>query len=532
MPPQLSEDEIIEILDEYQEQGEKKKPTSEELGYSRSTVRKYVEEYYDEYKESQDNAIEADEQAGDADDVSPPAHNGTDYTDGAPEGYTAKPPSEDPLRAETGASPEKNVDQDDLRGMTPGEFVDWFFNHQGHGVKEDFKARVVDMCEMRNEIPDREWLQNKILNAASGIGNEGDAEIISETYWVVAQNYMEAKGKPKYSYDGMGGGTWHNPDSQEPARPGESDGGESQGDWVDTDFDGPQRGPSGETNHRGDTGGWDRQRSQPDRQRQQRRQQPGHQRQQPPQFMGNGGGRGDDGPSEEVEKLAEIVREQQKDIERIVDQVSEGGRRQDPSTLADQARELREAKEEMEALTENSNDDELEQVVEHFQEQISDLQRRLATEQDGGGGGGGSGGELQLMMELAQREDMDPEMLQMFGEAVGTTDPEVKKAEFDLRKEEKRAEARKETIDVLFDNLGKVAEQASGAMALFDGGGDDGGQQHPPQGGQPRQPQPAEPEPRPEPEPSQTRERFEELENGSDEIDLSESAERASEGEE
>ena len=564
MTDEVTEEDIVEILEVYHETQSNRK-TAEKVGWSRTTVGKYVNEYYDEWAEEAEGVeIEDDDTADEEpaegeesdqegqDDVSPspgpaPGYEDADGSDpDRQQNFTAQPPSQSPLSA-NGANQQELSRQEKLRSMDCGEFIMWFFEQRGHGVNEDFALNLSNMCNVRNEIPDRDMIKKRLLEGASGIGNESDADMVAETYWVVAQDYMDANGREPHAQDPTGG--WQDPEKTARGQPPQSGGGSewNDGDWQSPGDDREQqprqsRGQQQSQEPQSSEGSWGRPAQRGQQGSTQQPQQPPQrrggraargERGQPPQFMGNGQQAQQGGNDEAVKQIAQVVKGVQQTQERILDELNSGrgggqgqGPAQDPQSLKEQMREFREAKEEMEAIAQaqgGGQDDDLQQIVNHFQDQISQLEQQIAT--GGGGGAGSDADEMTALVQLAQQDNVDKETLALVSEGMGTTDPEVKKAEYELKKEETRAQNRREMIDSVFDNLGEVANQASDGLVesiLGGGGGDDGGQpaqepqparrQQQPQGRQ-AQPQGQRPQTRRAEPDNPTRNRFEELQN-------------------
>jgi hypothetical protein len=567
MASKLDEEEIVEILEVYHEV-DSQAETAERVGVSDTTVKKYLDEYYEEWAaeaekaeiEQQDDDPEQDQaenaNGASTDEQTERTKRTKQQSQDQQDNFTAQPPSESPLSS-NGADQQELSRQQKLRSMNCGEFITWFFEQRGHGVNPDFALNLSNMCNVRNEIPDRDMIKRRLLEGASGIGNESDADMVAETYWVVAQDYMDANGRDSRAQDPAGG--WQDPEKTARGEVPQSGGGSewNDGDWQSPGEDREQQGRQSQGQQQSQEpqaseGSWGRpgqggqqngaQQRQGQGRGQQPRQQPGGraargQRGQPPQFMGNGQQNQQGGTDKAVKQIAQVVKGVQQTQERILDELNGGrgggqgqGPTQDPQSLKEQMREFREAKEEMEAIAQaqgGGQDEDLQQIVSHFQDQISQLEQQIAT---GGGGGGAGGGadEMTALVQLAQQDNVDKETLALVSEGMGTTDPEVKKAEYELKKEETRAQNRREMIDSVFDNLGDVAEQAGGGLveSILSGGDDDGGQppqqpdtrrqqpqdaQQRPQGqrqAQPRQPQTRRAEPD-----NPTRNRFEELQD-------------------
>lgn len=424
MAKPLDDAEVEEIIEAYQEHGTKK-AAHEETGRSLSTVSKYI----DEWEEEQESA--------DPD---------TDI-DPAPPGYTAPPPS--------GSDPaEDPVDSDNFASMSEEDFILWFFDHKGHGVKSNFADNLATHCELRQEIPDKAEMANRLMKQNSGIGNDADVDMIAENYWAAAQRWLQAKGRQHPSMGGQEEG-YVGPGGQWVSNGGGQGGGSQQGGpaggWVSSN-------PS--------AGG---QPAQPTRGGGRGRQQPQRHPQQPPRGQPQGPPPGD----QRTDKLEEAINDLKQTQVAILQQLGNDDKSEEVRTIKEQVNEMAEMQETLEKISGGNDDgsEDIERIQAELAEMRQDLQR--AEMEDGGIQVSGDNG-FAAIAQLAGRDDMDPETLGVLADAMGVTDPEVKKAEFDLKKTERKLENRKELVDNVIEGLGEVSGSAlATAMDSLTGGDDD-----------------------------------------------------------
>lgn len=452
MPGTLDDEEIEEIIETYKDVGSMRK-TAEKLDYARGTVQKYVNNWKDEQA--------AQDGGGDA-----------------PDGFTAEPPEN--------SKPGDNPSAAEFRDMSEGDFIEWFFSHSGFGVAESFANNLAQQCDLRAELPDKAEMANKILSHNSQVANSHDANMIAENYWATAKRYLRANGhNPGPGGDGntQVSGEWVESD-------GGSSGDSNAGQWVDTNQQ--QASPS------------------PQQQRAQPQQSPRQRAQRNAQRQHGRGGRQDGRRDrrrdrrrdDEFREVISELQSTQSEILRELDSDNENTR--DVGTIKDQVEEMAEIQDTLKEMTgeetqENSD-------VQRLQQQLEAIEKRI--DQGGDGGGQPVNGEdgFAVLAQMATEDDMDPDTLGVLADAFGATDPEVKKAEYELQKEERKLESRKEMIDRVFKNASEVSGDLVGAIVgALQNNNDGGGQQQPQQ--QQRQQKQTHQQPRRDPTPREPQRR-------------------------
>lgn len=404
MPGQLDDDEIQEILDAYEEHGSYR-AAADAVDRSKNTVAKYVKEY--------GGKDEADSDGGAGGD------------DGAPEGFTAQPP--------------EGVDVDegpDFERMDYGEFIKWFFDQDGYGVAETFVNTLASTCDVRGKIPDKAEMANELMSSNSRINNSHQAERIAEVYWDAAQRYLRSQGQNP----GMGqhqrpvgvGGSWQG------GQPTADGGATTSGQWTGSS----QQGGQGQ-----------RQTSQTQSQGWQA---------QPPQNQQQAQGR--PAQSGTDPQLRDAITDLQKTQTRILQQLEREQQRdeqdsQKVKSLKQQAKEVVEAQQAIESMA--NDDDKSSAELQQLREDIRQINQKV--EQAGAEAEGGES-EMTTLMQMAAQDDIDPETLGVLTEAMGVTDPEVKKAEVELQKQERKLESRQQMIDMALQGLGDVSGDLVGAV--------------------------------------------------------------------
>lgn len=439
MPASLSDDDIDEILETYQDIGTYK-GVAEELGYDRDTVSKYVNEHGPLQVEDGD----------------------TEETEGPPEGFTAEPPS----HSDPSEDPLENPDFD---SMNEGEFIRWFFNNSGHGVRSNFAKNLAQFCRIRGQIPDKAEMAKRIMSQKSGIQNDADVEMIADNYWAAAKRWADANNVflPGMNQPQQGG---YSPGGEWVGANGQQQGGGqsgSGGNWVSA-----SNGQQGQGQRGQQQGGYDQ----------------GQPQQNPPQY--NQQSQRDSGQDSEIRELKEAVRELKNSQVRMMRQSQSRGDADEVQSLKDKFQEMVEIQRTLDQMqSENGGNQEVQAIKKQLAAMQEELQRSAQQQQEGGGQpqfGGDS--EFAAFAQLATSGDVDPETLSVMADAMGVTDPEVKKAEFDYKKTQEKMKNRQMLMNQFFENLGEVSGDLFSGLfaALGNQGGDGQGNQ---QQGQPQQPQ-------------------------------------------
>lgn len=423
----LSDDEIIEILEVYDEKA-KKRPTSEETGRSRSTVKKYVEKHYDHWKETgelvgQNGESDSDDGGGDqtGDDMYPTDTQGMSAapSPGGDDDDSREPDDDEELSIGDVFGGNRPDQGSEYAEVGYGEFIREFFDGD-FGVGDKWVNKLAVYCSKTEQIPDERTLENAILDGASGIGSEWDAEMIARSYGPQSREFLEAKEQAQRGRR-RGGSGWQSPDMAGGGRSGGSP--MEEGNWQSARG---QSRPGGQIQFPGGSGGR------------------------------NGRGQNQDGHTdEEIKELRNALRQVRNTQETIAERIASDG----DDSLTDSLEEVAQAKQILDQI-DGGRDDEVSQIAQQFQRQIQQLETRLEEER---AGGGGNNSDVDAFLQVAQRDDVDPDVLQAVAQASGIsqTNPEVEKEKWKFKREERKAQNRKEMIDSAFDNLGDVMESLS-----------------------------------------------------------------------
>lgn len=131
----------------------------------------------------------------------------------------------------TGVPPEEIFRQQDqpVTDQSPDEFVESFFEDFPIGVHGKF-VNIVKQRAKNRGVPDRQEMMNLLLDLSSGIDNRHEASIIADDYWAASQRYlglndpMGGSGQQGQRHE-AGGGTYIAPNQggqqgQQPSQPG------------------------------------------------------------------------------------------------------------------------------------------------------------------------------------------------------------------------------------------------------------------------------------------------------------------------
>lgn len=412
MPSPLTDEEIEEIQDDYAETGSIKQ-TAENVDRSIETVQKYTKSM----REDDDDGEEQDRFVADS------ANR-------------------------------------DLSDMSPGEFIQYFFEEFSMGsVKDDFISVVANTAEARGEVPDQETMKHMLQNSNSGIGNANDAALIAETYWRIAEPYLQQTARGQQQ---SGVGTWQAPQGQ-PNQQGQPQ--QNQGQWHTAGgMGGPRQGGAPQQPYQG---------------------------QHPPQGGQMGG---QQTPGGEGQMIAQILQQQQQMMETMMQQQSsnepsetevlreelrelrqEINDSDDSGGMMDDLKQLSEAQKMLESMTGGDGDENeaMEQMAMALQQEIRGLREEM-TEDSGVDMNplemAGGDTNLGLLALLAQRDDADAGTLADIAKQMGQveSDPEVaeKKIEKEIKKMEREMEQEK------WDKIIGGLEETLGGVLGSIGGGD------------------------------------------------------------
>jgi hypothetical protein len=465
-------DDKSRAIAELREHGVSQVKTSEVCGVSRSTVSSHEPEDVDkadpdfdpheaDYLEilSDDiNLAKALEPEFLPDDVDP--HSGQEWAGAGP----AESPFEDEAK-------EAYRLADDYAEMSPGEFIEAFFEDFEVGIRSKFVKMQKRRADRRNELPDKEKMRGDIQSMSSGVGNANDAEYIAEEYWAEAQQYLEqvdaeifGRGEDTDASDGEKG-DYVSPDAMN----------QNQGEWVNIPGQGTRYGR------------WEQE---PDGSMrfipmQPPNQQPGMQQ------PGMGGPMGVQTPPQQQQEDPRIDRLEDK-IEALSDELRrDSNGKSGMGEIKSRVEELAEAQSLLEDLQGGSNSGGNDEAVQVLQRQLQQIKRELSSESQQQSF---TDPRDQLVSRLLNREDLDPQDALALAEKMGDTDdPEVemKRIEKEMKKQEmeqskQRMESLANTFEGLAEKLGEGIGKALEGSDAVDAAGAANAQQRQQPGQQPQ----------------------------------------------
>lgn len=386
------------------------------------------------------------------------------------EGFTADPPPRTREKLEDEGMP-------DFQEMSPGDFVKWFFDQDGFGVASSFVNRLSSRCDVRGALPNQNEMVNTIIEGNSRISNSFDAKMIAETYADALERYRDANGMGRHSRGETRtvGGEWVGTDG------GAGSGGDrpaSGGEWTDVSGGrGGQQPPREEQRQRG-RGRRDGRGSGRGGGRGTTRGATGDQRDRGRgrRDTRRGDGGGSVGVNDKVAEALNEIRETQAELAQAVKQQQRSNGRHDaPTSLAEQANEIAEARDALEKVIGDQSGGPSEEVRD-LRDELRDVHRKLEREAEGGDTVDvDGGGDVAALAQMAAQGDIDTETLSVLADSMGVTDPDVKKAEYDYKATQEKLRQREELFDSLFENLGDGAGNLVSAFLESMGDGGDGG---------------------------------------------------------
>lgn len=478
--PGLSDTEIeaIQIL---RNNGVSQRKAAEMIDVSRSTVRSHEhpeDSYHDEEMEITDEKMLEwfpegfDWSEAFKNDHIPDAVDAESGARWAGAGPASSPYSDDDDRKHRLAS--------DYSNMSPGEFIESFFDDFEVGVKTRFVKIVSRRADRRGALPKKERMENDLKEMSSGLGNTGDIEYVVDEYWAEAQEYLQQTdvgtswaGQPQ---GGQAGG----PQSDD-------------GDWVTPGGGGateqPQQGgqwvqlPNGQMQY----GTWTQG---PNGEQVFQPMQPPAQGQGPPMGQGR---QPMGGQSSELADALETIAEQQQRIEQRLQRVEDGGR-EEGDTLSEIERMV-EMQSRLEELAGQDDSGDLEELATVFQSEIGRLRSEINDTSSASPSVDGPEG---ILARVATRENVDPDQIAALADAIGhDADPEVAQKRIEKEMKEMELQNSAERMESLVEGLERVADTATESLvgAMLDdsggdgsggggGGGGGGSQSPPPSGGQ------------------------------------------------
>jgi hypothetical protein len=440
MPQQLSDKQQQEIWDAYQKEGSINK-AADVVDHSKATVRKYVnkfkeaEEDDDDYEDTEDDTAKLDF------------------------GQIGMPDAQ----AEMGV---------DLNGLEPGEFIEWYFTEDLGEIDVEGIGLFARRCNSKRAVPTERQMAELLDRMPSKVGNNLQIDWIAEDYWGRAVEYIATKtgAEPQAVRNKANSQNlaWMRVPkrnrSQYAGSPNNGQGGigtvgqqnqqQQQGRGVGT----PPGGTQPEDSRMG----------------------------QPPQGNQYNGGQQGGGQAQIMQQMVEEMRRERQEMMQMMKESMAGGQSRggEEKGLSDQLQEIAQIQETLDSF--NGDDEQIQQVASALQQEIQQIRAQV---ENGSGGGTPDDPINAAMANLAQREDVDPEVLASIAtSAQAESSPEVQKKKMDMEIEKMKHERREQMMDKFMDGLEDIASNASGLAELASGVSSEP---------EPQVPQEPEPEPKP-----------------------------------
>lgn len=420
-------DAKVEMLKNLRSNGFSKRGTAEILDIKRNTVAEYDPEDGVKYENSNDYADKTWENIKPhvPDDVDPRriVHKKflpDDFDSSEPEGF-----GDDPYEDETD---ERLKVTDNPEDLTPGEFLESFFEEMEVGVKSKFINIQSRRADRRNELPDEDKMKADLKEMASGLKGEA-ANYVAEEYWAAAQDYIANTTAQVFR-----GGADSGPGT-----------GRNRGGFVGVDGSQQQEGqwltlPDGSRQYG---------RMVPDGQggmRFEPMQPPVGQQPQPGM-----GGMGGQQMNPEVQQLREEIRELRRE--------RQSGGSDDMMSEIQKFKELRDALNELQEENAAGADE----GMRLLQKEI----RAMREEMAGGGGAPTSDDPREAIFQrMLQNENVDEQtLMDALDRMEGSVDPEVKQMEKEMELEQKKMEQKKERQERVLGALEDIVSTGATAFA-------------------------------------------------------------------
>lgn len=168
----LSDTEIERLREKYKELGNYRK-AAEELGHSPQTAKKYTEDL----REDSENNEEGE------------GSNGSNGGDGDVNGEDEK------LDFKNAFATQSEVKKDvSFTLMSPGEFIEWFFEEDLSESPVKNAGVFADRCNAKQAIPTEGKMKEVLMDLSSkqGYGNPRQQKWVAELYWGRARDYASA----------------------------------------------------------------------------------------------------------------------------------------------------------------------------------------------------------------------------------------------------------------------------------------------------------------------------------------------------
>lgn len=312
--------------------------------------------------------------------------------------------------------------------MTPGEWLEKFFEELEVGIKSKFITIQSRRADRKQELPDQDKMESDLKNMPSGAKGE-TANYIAEEYWHAAQEYISETQTSVFRGN----------------NPGSSGGGSGEGGFVDVNQNQQQAGqwvtfPDGSRKYgRFVPDGQGGQRFEP-------MQPPGQQQQ-----AGYGAPQQQQGANPEVQAIRDELRE-------LRSEMNGGGQ----DGLQEQVREmiqLQEALKELQADDASGADD----AMQVLRQEMRALRQEMGGNQQTATG---DNPRERLLNRVLMSEDVDEstamDMLERFE---GQTDPEIRELEIEKQMKEKEMEQKQQRTEKMMSALEDVASTAATAFA-------------------------------------------------------------------
>lgn len=411
MPKQLTEEEIKNIWDTYQELGSINK-TADELPHSKATVQKYVN------KRQEQQEPEGDYTNGEADAET------LDFSQiGVPD-----------AEAETDVS---------LSEKAPGEFIEWYFTEDLGEIDVEGIGLFARRCNSKRAVPTEREMAKLLNEMPSKVGNNLQIDWIAEDYWARATEYIAAK-------------TGSNPQDvtnkaisqnlawmRVPKRGARNNNGQAnqqhggigtmnQQDQQQSNAGGTGNPPQGTTREANGMGT-------------------------PPAGNPQDGGQQGGPQIQMMQQMLEEMRRQNQQVMEAVQQNQAKNQQQGGGGLGEKIQEIAQIQETLETM--NGDDEEMEQFVGALQQEIQQLRRQV---QSGANEQHPDDPMAAVMSNMATRDDVDPEVLaEVAASAQAESSPEVQKKQIDMEIEKMKHERQSKMLDQVMDGLSEVAQNAS-----------------------------------------------------------------------
>jgi len=331
----------------------------------------------------------------------------------------------DPFQSETD---ERLRVTDDYGSLTPGEFIETFFDDLEVGVQGQFITLQSRRADRKEELPDEEKMRSDLEGMKSGVTGR-TAQYVAEEYWDAAQEYISETRTSVFrrgdagaagATDGAGSTVSVNETTQQ------------QGGWMQMP-DGSQRYGRMEPDGNGGM------RFIPMTPPQQGGQRAGAQGGQQPQ------------QNAEVQALRDELREMRREMQ-------DGG----PSSFREQIQEMREMQSAIQELQADGA-----RGADEAMKVLRNEIRTLRNEVQGGGAQMDTSNPREAVVQrMLANESMDEQtIMDALDRIEGQTDPQIREMEIEQEMEKRKMEQQKERQEKLFSSLDRLVETGATVFA-------------------------------------------------------------------